>query len=264
MNIYLILALLAAVATALLFWFAHQVGKKIHLILETEAVSIAFLQELQQSMQESVGAGSMHYFTEVNGSAISPAPLLSPLGQVACVYYQMKVSRRYEESYYSRDKEGNRTHHTRSGSDTISDESRFAPLEIEDASGRLTIDPQGAELRPLTTFDRFEPARAGAVLNIGDYQLTIPEQLKQGEQRTLGYHFHETAIPLQQTLYVMGEVNDRDGTLVLERSANKAHRFIISCETEEALLAAAQRQQQYLKIAAVVALLAAVILPFFA
>jgi E3 Ubiquitin ligase len=67
------------------------------------------------------------------GRAAGPYTLISPLAQVDCYYYRVEA----RDTGDSREEKGTESH---------AEETIFTPLFIEDETGRMLVDPRGAEL----------------------------------------------------------------------------------------------------------------------
>ncbi|MEA3465460.1 MAG: GIDE domain-containing protein [Thermodesulfobacteriota bacterium] len=113
---------------------------------------------------------------EVHGQAKRAYALVSPISQLPCVYYCLKRYRRT-----NRDKQWKLSQVTTSGT---------VPFLLEDDSGQISIDPQGAKLSPKTSIEGF-PGQSN-ILFTSNSEANPYEKWKEEV-------FHEGC-----TLYVMG------------------------------------------------------------
>ncbi|HEU4475215.1 MAG TPA: GIDE domain-containing protein, partial [Methyloceanibacter sp.] len=97
-----------------------------------------------------------------------------------------------------------------------------APFEIEDASGRVRVLPEGAIIEGVAAVDRHESHAA---------ERPIPEA--PGADVTLARRFREMHLPIDSKIYVLGVVGE-DGSISAPRKSAKGQRFLISVNTEEA------------------------------
>lgn len=85
---------------------------------------------------------------EVKGTLRCEAPLRSEMANEACAYYSARVVREYVDD--SDDDVGSDRR-----SETLSHGERFAPFSVEDATGRVAVHAEGAEVDARQVVDRF-------------------------------------------------------------------------------------------------------------
>jgi E3 Ubiquitin ligase len=114
------------------------------------------------------------------------------------------------------------------------------PFYVEDSSGRILVEPDGAEWDPETLVDEFQPGG-------------LPQQLLQqmvSNTRFVGTRYRERIVPLQKRAYLLGEARDAGGLAL--RKPEKGGRFLISLKSEEQLVESAKSSAQGFKIGAMV------------
>ena len=231
MSIIGILILIVSGALTL----AYRAKKKKLAIMEATETSLAAdLKNLSDGIAEEIGPGSFYQETEVKGRVTAVEPLTSELGELECVHYQMSVHHVFEETYYEQNQRGERVRRTRQSSTKVADNSRTVPFYVEDRSGSIRIEPDGAEIIAQKVVSRFEQGR-GRGMSVGRFHLDLSRSYSDSGRRTLGYRFEESAIPLNRDIYVLGAATDRRGEVCIEAPQNKG-KFIISVKGEEVLL----------------------------
>lgn len=178
---------------------------------------------------ETSGAGEVAALApgtlvEVKGDLRCDAPLVSEMAGQSCAYYSSRVIREYLRQDRDDDDAGSDRR-----SETISQTERFAPFFVEDATGRVAVNAEGAEVDAKQVMDRFERdtgggpsiSLAGVTLNLG-----------RGE-RTIGYRYVESVLPVDVPVYVLGAV--QAGGVVGDVPEGEDARFIVSHRSEEAL-----------------------------
>jgi len=200
---------LVALAIGLIFARSRQ-SDKLMQMKGTETSQAKELHELQAAVAGDMGAGSFNQIAELKGKSVCSTPLMSELAKSPCVYYSMRVSREYEETYWDTDSNGNRVQKTRRGSDTVAQNTRFTPFELQDATGSIKVIPDGATFVTEKAFSHFEPGEVqGRSLSFGGFTITLSNALTGAAQsRTLGYRYEEDIIPIDKSLYVIGEAAD--------------------------------------------------------
>jgi len=165
----------------------------------------------------------------------------------------MRVEREYEETYYENDAQGRRQRRTRTGSDTVAANQRFAPFLVDDTTGQILVDPEGAEFVAEQVVSRFEPGgdNAAGEIRLGSFSLALPSL--SGDRRTLGYRFEEEAIPVGRDIYVLGEAAETNGELRVRKP--REGQFIISLKDEEELVRQGQSSAAWMLAGSVVCIL---------
>ena len=221
--------LLVAVGLA---YGATRAKKRAGLMAATETSTV----ELLESMASDLIGSSLSYLTEVKGAVVADNPLISELSQMECVYYSMRVEREYEEVEYETDSDGNRRRTTRTRSTTVSQNKRSLPFFVQDATGKIQVRPEGAQLIAEKVVDRFEPAanaRSGFTMGSFNLDINIGGFNVGNSPKTLGYRFTEEVIPLNREIYVLGEASGDTHNLSIRKPAGGP--MIVSVKSEEQL-----------------------------
>ncbi len=153
---------------------------------------------------------------EVQGTVECDEPLEAPLSKLPCVIYVHKIVREGEEMYEVTDRLGRREKRTREVQYTMPSEEKRLPFWVRDATGRILVDPQGAELDLKQTLERFERSQSQAIAG----------------SRTLGFRRTEYVLQPGSPCYVLGCAVDRRGQPVLTSPLREHGRFLISYRTE--------------------------------
>jgi hypothetical protein len=226
-----IAAVACIVVGGVLLWFRARSQNQLLDVQSTEISPAGTLQELARSVAAEIGAGGFQRFVSVAGRAESTSPLTSELGQKECVYYTMSVEERYEETYTETDSNGRSVQKTRTSSTTVASNTRSIPFDVRDDSGAITVDPEHAKVECVKVVDKYEPSQGGLMsLSFGGFSLNLAGS---GGRRILGYHYTESIIPMSERLYVIGEANDRSGSIVIGKPQEKGKPFLVKCGTRD-------------------------------
>ena len=224
------------VLIALAFVIAYLVQRrKYGTIRATPTFSVEQLQALSDDLARRGEAGSLRFITEVKGRVGCDQPLVAELTETDCVYYRMKVEWEYEEIFYEEDGD-KRREHKREEEEVLAERKETTPFWIEDATGRIAIDPEGAELIAKQTLSRVDDDEGfpDEEIRVGRFAMEAPWKTSDEERRPKEYRFEEEAIPLGHEVYVLGEAVDDGGVLRMQKPAHG--KFIISTRREESLL----------------------------
>jgi hypothetical protein len=233
--------------------------RKVLLLQGTETSSAAELKSLASAVGGEIGPGSFTQLAEVKGTIRCAQPLVAELTKVPCVYYSMQVTREYEETTWETDSDGHKVSRQRRGSEVVAENTRSCPFEVEDATGRVQVEPTGASITAEKVCDRFEPGDPDAVsVSVGGIAVQLPA-LHAG-RRTVGYRYEERVIPLGKPLYVLGEATDSAGQLVIRKPVKRGGNFLVSVKSEEELTHAATSAATWLTAGTVVTALAGTVL----
>jgi hypothetical protein len=148
---------------------------------------------------------------ELRGRAVDKAELVAPLTGAPCVYYRFLVEREVKS------RRGRRWRTLAEGS------SEAWPFYLEDATGRVLIDPRGAEISLGCDFSEIDPALAGPLA-------AFAAEHGIGERGffSLGgrVRFREWSVAPGDELYVLGVAQERAG-LVHERRVRIAEKLAV-------------------------------------
>lgn len=258
----MLIAGIILIVVAIILFFVRRSQQARHLDIRfAQTTTAKDLVELAKSVQEGVGrAGGFRQPVELKGTIQSETELLSEIAKVPCVYYRADVTREYEEVYTETNPETKQVERkTRRLNEAVSSNSRMVNFYLQDATGKVLVNPKGAELGRETVVDRFEAYRPGGSGSIafGDFHFTLPGSFSSGG--TLGYRFHEEILPVGRSAYILGEASDSSSQLIVQKPAEKG-RFIISLKSEEELVRSAATTVQWTLYGAILCGIAGVVL----
>lgn len=227
------------VAGGVLLYFRRKTQQKSALMSRTETSSASDVSGL------SPGA-----LVEVKGTLRCDSPLTSEMAGEGCAYYSARVVREYTEP----DRDDN-DHGSDRRSETVAHNEQFAPFSVEDETGSVAVDAEGAEFDAKQIVDRFERHTGGngPSISLGGATLSLG-----GGERTLGYRHTESILPVDAPVYVLGAVRE-GGRIGAPSPGAGEQRFIISYRSEEALGESLGRNALWLGLGAIGAFVLGVI-----
>jgi hypothetical protein len=191
-----------------------QLGK-LKAMEETETYSVKHLRELHAQAGEALAQPC-----EVKGTVECDQPFKASLSELMCALYVHKIVRKHEEYYVETDEEGRREGDWREVHQTMPSEEHRQSFWVRDSTGRVLVEPQGAELDLKETLERFEHGTGVQI----------------GSSRTLGIMRTEYVLEDGAQCYVLGHATDQQGQLVIGQAPpGKRQNFLISHRTEEQL-----------------------------
>ena len=162
---------------------------------------------------------------EIVGTAETKDPLLSPTGQIPCVYYSYKLEHRIERR--ERD-ESTGNWETSESWKTVDSREEAVPFLVRDSSGEITVFPDGADFIAETrTNEGYGGGRdylestgsiAGGILQ------SVLNAADDDSESVLGYKITESVIRVGQPVFVTGNakrsgdvasVGKEDGPLII-------------------------------------------------
>ncbi|MFB9570480.1 E3 ubiquitin ligase family protein [Saccharopolyspora hordei] len=241
------------VAAVVGFFFMRRARDRLHAMIGTETLPVSELERLRQVSDELGARGGFRKVCEVVGAAHpSPeGPLKSELSGTECVWHRHVVKRRYEHVQY---RDGRR--HVSRRTEVVAQRTSWQGYAIRDDEGTLIgVDPNGTDPdRPEQVVNRFEPYRPQGPSLFG---IQLPNIFDTSS--TIGYEYQEWVIRPGQRLYVLGEVHDKIGPLVIGKPEQGGH-FIISTRSEEEVRASTRTQHRALAIGIPIAAVAGLVL----
>jgi hypothetical protein len=184
----------------------------------------ALMQRAGISSAASVAGMQPGRVVGVTGTLRCPKPLTSEMARVPCAWARAWIERIYERD----ERDANGEWRTEEARETLGSHVRLRPFFVEDASGRVRVSPDGADVTARTSMDRFEEHPARGRARLGDATIEVNHG-----GRTIGYRFREEILPLDTPVYVLGVVTEKGEIARPDKDASDA-AFIISYQTESA------------------------------
>jgi hypothetical protein len=240
-----IAGIIVLVVGALLLWGSASSARRALALRTVERQTAAGLEGMRKEMTAEVGAGALRDLCAVEGTVECAQPLRAEVSGQACVYYAATVERKYEET---REENGRTT--TSTGTEQVASNTRSVEFELRDATGAVTVVPADAQFDARKVVERFDPAESAPLISLGGIALDLAPLA--GMRRTVGYKVVEHVVGVGDKLYVLGEVRDRDGRVVVAKPRDRHARFIISARSRDELVHEASGRAWGLKIGALV------------
>jgi hypothetical protein len=233
--ILLLFAIIFLVAGGVLLYFRNKNKQKAALMGQTETTGAADV--------SGIAPGTL---VEVKGTLRCEEPLTSEMAERSCAYYISTVTREYLEEDYGDDDNGSDRR-----SEILSRNEQFAPFSVEDETGSVPVNAEGAEVDADEVMNRFERDASG--LSIAG----IPIQIGDSE-RTLGYRYTESILPVDAPVYVLGTV--QEGGAIGGPAEQTGQRFVVSHRSEEELGQSLGKMVLWLGVGGIAALVVGAIL----
>jgi hypothetical protein len=237
--ILLLFAVIFMVAGGALLYFRSRNKQKAALMGQTET-----------SNASDVSGLAPGTLVEVKGTLRCEEPLTSEMAGERCAYYSSQVVREYLERDYDDDDVGSDRR-----SEVVAQNEQFAPFSVEDETGSVAVNAEGAEVDARQVVDRFERNTGGdgPSISLGGTTINLG-----GGERTLGYRYTERILPVVAPVYVLGTVQDGGG--IGASPAEGGQRFVVSHRSEEALGQSLGKTVLWLGVGGIAALVVGVIL----
>ena len=207
----LVFAGIAAIIGAALLWWRWSVGRELAAMAATHPSGAGGIAQLP--------AGSP---AAVKGTLRVRSPLTAEFSGKPCAYFKAEIER--EEVYYERDSQGREERRTRTT--TVYTNLKYGQCLIEDETGRVGIDLDGANVEAIQTVNEptATPNSAGGGIVAG-----VLSALASSNST---YTRKESIVPADIPVYVLGEV--REGGLI-GKPAKGSHNniFVISHKSEQ-------------------------------
>jgi hypothetical protein len=198
-------------------------GVLLHFRTRTKHKS-ALMSQTETSNASDVASIAPGTLVEVKGTLRCDEPLTSEMAKKTCAYYSSTVTREYLERDYDDNDVGSDRR-----TEIIAQNVQSAPFVVEDDSGSVTVDAEGVEVDARQVVNRFDRN----VGNEGTFSLGGMTVNLGGGERTIGYRYTESILPVNESVYVLGTVQEGGG-VGAPQSGEKGHRFVVSHRSEEA------------------------------
>jgi hypothetical protein len=239
--ILLLFAIIFLVAGGVLLYFRSRSQQKAGLMSQTET-----------SNASEVSSLALGTLVEVKGTLRCEEPLTSEMSEKTCAYYLSTVTREYLERDYDDDDDVGSDRRT----EIIAQNEQFAPFSIEDETGSVPVNAEGAEVDARQVVNRFErnTGNEGPSISLGGATLNLG-----GGKRTIGYRYTESILPVDAPVYVLGTVQE-SGEIGAPPPGDAGHRFVVSHRSEEALGQSLGKTVMWLGVGAIGAFVLGVVL----
>jgi hypothetical protein len=239
--ILLLFAVIFVVAGGVLLYFRNRTKQKSALMSQTETSSASDVSGL--------APGTL---VEVKGTLRCEEPLTSEMAEKTCAYYSSTVTREYLRPDY--DDDDNDVGSDRR-SEVMAQNVQFAPFTVEDDSGAVSVDAESAEVDARQVMNRFDRNTGNeGTFSLGGVSINLG-----GGERTIGYRYTESILPVDAPVYVLGTVQE-DGGIGAAESGEEGRRFVVSHRSEEALGQSLGQTVLWLGVGGIAALVLGVVL----
>ncbi|WP_344683950.1 E3 ubiquitin ligase family protein [Saccharopolyspora taberi] len=242
----IVIGVLLLVGAGVGFYLMRNARSELHAMIGAETLPVPQLEMLRKASDDIGARGSFRKQCEVVGAA-HPRPegvLVSELSKTECVWYRYEVKRHYEKVRHQ-DGHRRKTKHQ----EVVAKHTSWEGYALRDDHGVLIgVDPNGtAPDRPEQVVSRFEPHRPQG-LNL--FGIQLPNIFD--SSTTIGYEYTEWVLRPGHRLYILGEVHDKIGPLVIGKPERDGH-FIISTRTEDELRKHRTQLHRWLSVGVLVA-----------
>ncbi|MBB5915561.1 hypothetical protein BJY24_004473 [Nocardia transvalensis] len=235
-----VLLLVGAVAA---FVVMRRTKAELVAMISADTLSIPELEQFRGVSDELGARGGFRKISEVVGVAHPrpEGPLTAELSKTECVWYRYRIDRHYEEVER---RDGRRR--VRKRTEKVAEHTSWEGYAVLDEHGNtIGVDPAGtAPDGVVQTVSRFEPHHGDAE-SIEVFGFRLPGGLLGPSSSTIGFEYKEWIIPVGQRLFILGEVHDKIGPLVIGKPEGKGH-FLISTRTEQEVRAARVQRHRFL------------------
>ena len=232
--------LIVLIGGALCVYQAVRAQREVHAMMAAETLTVPALEELRGISDELGARGGFRTIAEVVGTA-APGPqglLRAEMSGTESVWHAQRIQRHYEETETDSDGDTRTTRRTETVAQNVS-----GPVFTLVRDGHTIVVDHGGRLVDAAeqVVDRFEQAghRTG-----GGFWRAVGDLVDGGRAGTIGFQYTEWVVRPGTPLYVLGEVHDRTGALVVGPPADRKQHFVVSTRSEEELTEDTRRHQR--------------------
>jgi hypothetical protein len=179
--------------------------------------------------------GRQDRIVEVKGMIKCDNPLRGDFSHKECVYFHAVQKERYRETYSQDGKTKTRTSYR-----TLSDKEDMRDFWVQDATGKVLVQPRSAEIEGEVAVNRFDRGQGSSLLGSavrGVFGGVVGGLLGASRNTVEGVQYDETILPVNRRVYVLGELAVTGNGPVI-RVPDSGGAFLISVSSEEDLISA--------------------------
>lgn len=221
---------------------ARLAQREVYAMVAAETLSVPELEELRHISDELGATGGFRKTCEVVGDA-HPSPqglLRAELSGVECVWHRHRIERRYK--HYDRDSDGRTRVCTRT--ETVAEHTSGPGFALIRDGRTIGVDHGGR--RPTDVEQVASRFTEGEERDPGGWTGMLGTLVGGDRDVTIGYQHTEWALRPGTRMYVLGEVHDRIGPLVIGPPEDPKQPFVLSTKSEQQLTADARDEQRLL------------------
>jgi len=228
MNIVLaVFAGIAAIVGLGLLWWRSRVERELRVMSSVDV-----------SGAGAVAAMPPGQLVEAAGTLRVRAPLTAEFSGKPCAYYKAEIER--EDVYYERDSQGREERRTRTT--TVYSDMKYGQCLIEDSTGRVGLDFDGAEVEAVQTVN--EPCAPPGQTQMGG---VIGGVLSALSNSNATYRRKESILAPDIPIFVLGEVQ-QGGLIGKPATDSKNTLFVISHKSKEERTTSLRKTARWLLI----------------
>jgi hypothetical protein len=204
--------------------------------VEIQFMKTTTIAELTGVLKENEAQGLENYreYAELKGIAATDSPQKAPYSGQDVAYYDAEIYQVFEEVETYRGDSGTHQRVNRR-EDLMSSQKSTGNLVLKDAQtgdkAYIEMMEHGMQLDTVKSLDKFEPMNM-----MSQYSFFGSFQYSQRGSKTLGFRMVEKTIPLDQSLYVLGDAYLQGGRLNITKSADSKKPYIVSTKNEADLV----------------------------
>ncbi len=241
---------------SILFWWQQKQKHQFRYLQAAKPVTVADLDKLAKPAD--VEPGEWHCYVKVRGMIRCHQPLHCQLKPQNCVYYTMAVRREYEENIATTGNNGEKSEKLQRQSEIVATRQQATPFSLQDNTGEIAVDPEGANIDSIQIVDEFRPEQVGGgVLSFGQFRLTVSEI--PDNQRTIGYRYTESILPLYRQVLVVGEACQTENGWQIQKPTAADKQYWITLKTESELTGVAGQNGKIVVYAAIACAIAGIV-----
>lgn len=181
------------------------------------AKGLALMNAIAPSTAAEIAGKPPGTLVEITGTLRCTSLLASEFTQASCAYYDVKITR--EEEYWTNNSEGKQERSTRTV--VAYTNKQHAPCTVEDATGSIAIDLEGATVEAKESLNRIgKPATQsgfrGLLETIGN----------------AGDHYYENILAPDASVFVLGEVRP-GGSIGAPAPESRDKDFVVSVKSRD-------------------------------
>ncbi len=216
--------------------------------------SVVLFKRTVEDVPTSKVKGVFFGLNEVKGSVKSDAPLQTYLTETPSVWYEWSISEHWKKTERYRDKDGNQKTRTKSGWREVDSGGSFQSFFLEDDTGELLIEPEGAKVDAPSTMSFI----CGP---------TDPLYYEKGPDRPIANSTHrrrfsERSLTPNEKLYILGPAKLRQEIArPMIAQSNEAKYYFISSKSESQII---RSKNVWAFIIIIISFLSALVVPVVA
>jgi hypothetical protein len=233
-------AILIAIGAGMIF-YKKKVEDKITNVKYHDKTDLKSVLDMCQSISKDLGNGHFSQIVKTSALATIDRPFKGEFSKMDCVYCETEVIHMFDELQETKDDNGRVQRKWVARTESLGSNKVGEEFWLNDNTARVMVNVDGANLGLKNEVYREVKTQRPVQFSFTNYN-----PLQNDKRKSTGYIEVERHLKPNTTLFVVGELHDREGAPKITRPKDKKESFVVSTKSEEDVIKALESKSKML------------------